>query len=156
MEMYICVVSLPEWWALGGVGMELCAEMDCRVRPAQELRARRWSGSGPSRAGSPSRGMVPMAVNLPAAWFPYGGGGGVRLRAPARSRQPGRGRLQLAAGEERMRAAGGERMRCGALFFCVVAVGDRRVWVRDSIVLCDPNDDMGLLFAFQVRHQGYR
>nr|AGT16991.1 hypothetical protein SHCRBa_014_N06_R_40 [Saccharum hybrid cultivar R570] len=59
-----------------------------------------------------------MAANLPAARFPYGGsgssfmcGGGVRLRAPARSQQPGRGRLQLAAGGERMRATGGERTR---------------------------------------------
>ena len=38
----------------------------------------------------------------------------------------------------------------GALFFCVVAVGDRKIWVRDSFVLHNLNDDMGLLFALQL------
>jgi hypothetical protein len=47
-------------------------------------------------------------------------------------------------------ACRGAARRCGALFFCVVAVGDERVWVRESFVLRDPNDDMGLLFVFQV------
>jgi hypothetical protein len=32
----------------------------------------------------------------------------------------------------------------------VLAVGDRRVWVRESFVLHDPNDEMGLLFGFQL------
>lgn len=90
----------------------------CGAVPLRQLlgcRRRYRSGGGPSRVGSPSRGVVPMAVNLPAARFPYSGGGssfvcggGVRLRAPTRSRQPGHGRLQLTAGGERMRAAGGE------------------------------------------------
>ena len=61
--------------------------------------------------------------------------------------------LHLTASGERIRAAGGERMRAvglrvnAALFFCVVAVGHGVVWVHDSFLLRDPYDDMGLLFA---------
>lgn len=68
------------------------------------------------------------------------------------------GRRTRAAGVERTRTAGfhGERRargagrRCGALFFCVVAVGDERVWVRYSFVFVDPNAKMSIRFAFHL------
>ena len=31
-----------------------------------------------------------------------------------------------------------------------LAVGDRRIWVRDSFMLRDPNDKIGLLFGFRL------
>jgi hypothetical protein len=39
-------------------------------------------------------------------------------------------------------------MRSPLLF--ALAIGDGSVWVRDSLVLRDPNEEIGLLFAFQL------
>ena len=51
----------------------------------------------------------------------------------------------------RWSSAGGLRLgaghRCGALFFCVVAVGDRRVWVLTLLCLRDPNAEIGLVLC---------
>jgi hypothetical protein len=71
------------------------------------------------------------------------GGGGAATTARRRW-----GRRTHGAGGERTHAAG-LGVDAGPSSFAL-AVGDERVWVCDSFMLRDPNDEMGLMFGFQA------